>query len=241
MSPQPRGALFRWMGWFAAANTLICSLIGLRYLAFYTFPPDALGLLYSGLAYAGQFALLSSLALFLVSAPLIVIWPRRRLILGAGAIATALLVTWLVLDANVFAEQRYHLTPLTAVLFESSTWFLVGLIGLGALVFELLLAGRLWNWVQADVSRGGAFVASVLVGAWIAGQLIHVWADAAGVLSVTQFSRYLPAYFPIHARGKLARLGLVNEEDIRFLTHQDTPLKDGDQVSIVPAIAGGCA
>jgi molybdopterin synthase sulfur carrier subunit len=33
----------------------------------------------------------------------------------------------------------------------------------------------------------------------------------------------------------------VNEEDIRFLTHQDTPLKDGDQVSIVPAIAGGCA
>lgn len=31
----------------------------------------------------------------------------------------------------------------------------------------------------------------------------------------------------------------VNEEDIRFLTHQDTPLKDGDQVSIVPAIAGG--
>lgn len=33
----------------------------------------------------------------------------------------------------------------------------------------------------------------------------------------------------------------VNDEDIRFLTHQDTPLKDGDQVSIVPAIAGGCA
>ncbi|MBI3608274.1 MAG: MoaD/ThiS family protein [Nitrospirae bacterium] len=33
----------------------------------------------------------------------------------------------------------------------------------------------------------------------------------------------------------------VNEEDIRFLTSQDTPLKDGDHVSIVPAIAGGCA
>lgn len=31
----------------------------------------------------------------------------------------------------------------------------------------------------------------------------------------------------------------VNEEDIRFLTNQNTPLKDGDQVSIVPAIAGG--
>lgn len=31
----------------------------------------------------------------------------------------------------------------------------------------------------------------------------------------------------------------VNEEDIRFLDGRDTPLKDGDQVTIVPAIAGG--
>ena len=31
----------------------------------------------------------------------------------------------------------------------------------------------------------------------------------------------------------------VNEEDIRFLTGKDTPLKDGDEVSIIPAIAGG--
>ena len=32
----------------------------------------------------------------------------------------------------------------------------------------------------------------------------------------------------------------LNEEDIRFLTGKDTPVKDGDEVSIVPAIAGGC-
>ncbi|HZO88511.1 MAG TPA: MoaD/ThiS family protein [Chthonomonadaceae bacterium] len=31
----------------------------------------------------------------------------------------------------------------------------------------------------------------------------------------------------------------VNEEDIRFLEGKDTPVKDGDTVSIVPAIAGG--
>jgi molybdopterin synthase sulfur carrier subunit len=31
----------------------------------------------------------------------------------------------------------------------------------------------------------------------------------------------------------------VNEEDIRFLQGPATPLKSGDQVSIVPAIAGG--
>ena len=31
----------------------------------------------------------------------------------------------------------------------------------------------------------------------------------------------------------------VNDEDIRFLNGAEIPLKDGDQVSIVPAIAGG--
>ena len=31
----------------------------------------------------------------------------------------------------------------------------------------------------------------------------------------------------------------VNEEDVRFLQGKKTALKDGDQVSIVPAIAGG--
>jgi molybdopterin synthase sulfur carrier subunit len=31
----------------------------------------------------------------------------------------------------------------------------------------------------------------------------------------------------------------VNNEDIRFLNGETTPVKDGDEVSIVPAIAGG--
>jgi len=31
----------------------------------------------------------------------------------------------------------------------------------------------------------------------------------------------------------------LNEEDIRFLDGEKTPIKDGDEVSIIPAIAGG--
>ena len=30
-----------------------------------------------------------------------------------------------------------------------------------------------------------------------------------------------------------------NDEEIRFLKNLDTPVKDGDEISIVPAIAGG--
>lgn len=42
-------------------------------------------------------------------------------------------------------------------------------------------------------------------------------------------------------QGKLRRFVniFVNEEDIRFLQGDQTPIKDGDDVSIIPAIAGG--
>jgi molybdopterin synthase sulfur carrier subunit len=42
-------------------------------------------------------------------------------------------------------------------------------------------------------------------------------------------------------KGELRRFVnvYVNEEDIRFLQGKETALKDGDEVAIVPAIAGG--
>ncbi len=41
--------------------------------------------------------------------------------------------------------------------------------------------------------------------------------------------------------GKLRRFVniYVNEEDVRFMKNEETEVKDGDEISIVPAIAGG--
>jgi len=41
--------------------------------------------------------------------------------------------------------------------------------------------------------------------------------------------------------GKIRRFVNIylNDEDIRFLKNEETEVKDGDEVSIVPAIAGG--
>ena len=65
--------------------------------------------------------------------------------------------------------------------------------------------------------------------------------------SIDGLLQALEARYPgIQARlcdenGKLRRfLNLyVNSEDIRFLDNQATVLSDGDDVSIVPAVAGG--
>ncbi len=45
----------------------------------------------------------------------------------------------------------------------------------------------------------------------------------------------------ISEEGKIRRFVniYINEEDIRFLDGENTMVKDGDEVSIVPAIAGG--
>ena len=45
----------------------------------------------------------------------------------------------------------------------------------------------------------------------------------------------------LDAQGNVRRFVniYVNGEDVRFLEEKATPVKDGDEVSIVPAIAGG--
>ena len=70
--------------------------------------------------------------------------------------------------------------------------------------------------------------------------------QAAGA-SVSDVIQDLERQFPglrerlLDEAGELRRFVnvYVNEEDIRFLQGKKTALKDGDQVSIVPAIAGG--
>jgi molybdopterin synthase sulfur carrier subunit len=52
--------------------------------------------------------------------------------------------------------------------------------------------------------------------------------------TVGQVVNELVAAFP----GLRANL-LVNDEDIRFLQQLDTPVKEGDEVAILPAVAGG--
>lgn len=44
------------------------------------------------------------------------------------------------------------------------------------------------------------------------------------------------------ADGKLHRFVnvYVNDEDVRFSGGLDTPIDDGDEVTILPAVAGGC-
>ena len=71
---------------------------------------------------------------------------------------------------------------------------------------------------------------------------VHAKGDSVSAL-VDDLERQFPGLRErlLDDAGELRRFinVYVNEEDVRFLQGKTTALKDGDEVSIVPAIAGG--
>ena len=73
-------------------------------------------------------------------------------------------------------------------------------------------------------------------------EVIEVTAGTVGAVIVELQSRY-PGIKErlLDDTGAVRRFVnvYVNEEDIRFLKNQETPVQSGDEISIIPAIAGG--
>jgi len=63
--------------------------------------------------------------------------------------------------------------------------------------------------------------------------------EALGVLT-TQFADLRAHLFTSEGRLRSFVNIYVNDEDMRYLQKEATAVKDGDTISIVPSIAGGC-
>ena len=211
-----RRELYRWAGWFGAANAGLYLLVALRYLPAWSWPDSALAALYVPLTMAGQVAVLAIALPFLVLGPLIAVWPARRIVMAVAVLLATAGLVLLVLDSNVFVERRFHLSLFTVALFETSTWVFTGVVFLIALAFEAMLAGTLRRWLAGRPGpAGGRPLAAILVACWLGSQGLHVWADAVGFSPVTRFTAMLPLYYPIHAKRTLAKLGWLDEERVR--------------------------
>lgn len=211
-----RRRLFRWIGWFGAINAALFALVAQRYLWIYHFPSDAIGIIYVVLTFIGHLALLSVVPMFILLTPVVVVFRSRRLVQALAVVIAASGLSLLFLDTNVFAEHRFHLGLLSASLFEVSTWVFVCILLVIFIVFEAMLAGIIWrNFVLADGRKNGRMLAVVLIGCWLGSQAIHIWGDAVGHTPVTQFTRFMPLYYPIHAKRDLARLGWVDPDKAR--------------------------
>jgi hypothetical protein len=215
MAERPtRGRLFRWMGWFLAANTLVLCLASMRYLgSLEGVALTPLTLVYIGTAYLSHLGLLSALTLGLVLTPLILVHPRKALVLAAGVTLMAVVVAAVTLDSLLWTQSRFHLNLFTVRILGTPSWVFSAVMLLIALLFESFLARSVWRWISASPTRKGWLLGSVLGLNLLVAQGIHAWADASYHTPVTSAAVTLPAYRGVTAKSLLERYGLV---DVRF-------------------------
>jgi len=211
-----RRDLYRWAGWFLAANAGLYLLVALRYLTAWSWPASAAATVYVPVTMVGHMAVLAIALPFLVLGPLIAVWPARRAVVGVAVLIAALGLTLLVIDTNVFVERRFHVSLFTAVLFDTATWVFAAVVLAIALTFETILAGMLERWLLSRARpAGGAWLAAAIVLCGLVSQGLHIWAAAVSFSPITRFTALMPVYFPVHATGRLTELGWIDEDQIR--------------------------
>lgn len=210
-----RGLLWRWLGWFGLANAVLLGLVSLNYLDGGSLASGPLTWTYVLTIYVSHHALLALLPLVALAGPLIIALPRRRLVFGVAAALFALMIAYLVLDSLLWSQGRFHLNLLTARILGTQSWLFAGVMFAIGLVFETLLAGWAWRWVNARTRRRGGLAALAVIACLLVAQGIHAWADASYYTPVTSVGQQLPVHKGVTAKKLLVRLGWVDINQAR--------------------------
>jgi len=210
-----RRQLFRWLGWFAMANAVVLGLIGLRYFSGFLPQGSSLAWIYLVTVYFAHHVMVTVIPLFVLLTPLILLWPRRRLLTASAVLIVAFMIAVIMLDSLLWEQSRFHLNGLTMKILGWQSWMFIGVIFLIGLFFESLLASRTWNWVEARAQRKGKLLGWLAVISMVTSQGIHAWADASYYVPVTSVGQQLPVYKGFTAKKKLTRWGLVDPQRSR--------------------------
>jgi membrane-anchored protein YejM (alkaline phosphatase superfamily) len=211
-----RRRLLRWASWFAVVNAGLLALIGFQYLWYYLRFSPSVAWVYAPLAFVGHLSALAYLPFVAVVMPVILILPLAWLVVSLGVVLGSVEFSVLLLDSLVFAENRYHITLLTARLLAPQTWVFLGVYFAIGIAIEAMFASWVWKWTaQPPARRIGRYVAAGLVGCFVASQLIHAWAEPRYDVAVTSFTRYLPLFYPLRQARIQIRLGLLDRARAR--------------------------
>ena len=178
--------------------------------------------IYLGLTTMSHFFLLGSLPLIL-SLLLFKITKSERLTRIANLILSTVLLVVIKLDAVIFEQFRYHLSPIVLKLvfgkrasdiFQFSTLNL-----LLAVLFVLLLVGLqvlFYFLAQKIILKNISLRIKPTIIVWflalLTSHLVYAWSDANYFRPVTQIKNVFPVFYPLTADSLLMKLGLVDLE-----------------------------
>jgi len=209
-----RRRLFRWGSWFALVNAGLLVLVGLRYFWYYAWQGPSPALIYAALALVGQMSVFAYVP-FLLLVLAIVVFPQPRVVVPLGVLLGSTILSFIVLDSLLFADNRYHLSVLAFTLLAPHTLAFLAIYFAAGLAIEAMLAHWIWRrTVDAPRLRVGRYLALGLVACFVSSHLIHLWAEAHSYVPITSFTRYLPFYFPLKDARNLARLGLLDLDQV---------------------------
>lgn len=235
--PLSRAVLWRWAGWFSLGNGLLLLFVSWRYVRMIELPGEAPAWLFLALMLVGHFAALAA-AVGLVVVLATLARPRRRLATALGVALGSLLLLGLVVDSVVFTLYRFHLNGMVWSLIVNggiteilplSGNTLVTTMGIVIVVLLAEAGAAVWAWKRVKTeTRWGKYLAVGVAAVMVAGQLFHIWADAAHYTPVTRLVRFLPAGQPLTAKRLMRKLGWKDrggkEPALKFKT-QGTALK----------------
>jgi len=207
---QSRRQLFRWLGWFAMANAVVFGLIGLRYLGSGSVADTALAWIYLVTIYISHHSWLALLPLLIVLTPFIVIRPSLGWAKTLAVLLMAMMIAVIMLDSLLWSQSRFHINILTLKILGSSSLIFAAVMFVIAILFESLLAGRIWSWVVSAPSHRGRFLGLLVAACFVVAQGIYAWADASYYVPVTSIAQQLPVQRGFTAKKLLVRFGLVD-------------------------------
>lgn len=205
-----RRALFRWLAWFALANAVVLGLIGLRYLDGGLGGLTPLAGIYLVSIYISHHSWLALLPLFAFVTPMILLKPSLRGSKLIAILVMAVLIAVMMLDSLLWSQSRFHINILTLKILGSSSLIFTVVMFMIAVLFETLLAGRVWSWLKKSRSYGGRKLGWLLAACFVVAQCIYAWADASYYVPVTSIAQQLPVQRGFTAKKLLVRFGLVD-------------------------------
>ena len=192
------------------ANAVVLGVIGLRYLGAGTAGQTPLAWIYLVSIYISHHSWLALLPLLILVAPLIALKPSLRWVKFLSVFVMAVMIAVIMLDSLLWSQSRFHINILTLKILGSSSLIFAGVMFLIAVLFETLLAGRIWSWVGSAPAHRGRLLGAIIAVCFVVAQGIYAWADASYYVPVTSVAQQLPVQRGFTAKKLLVRYGLVD-------------------------------
>lgn len=217
--------LIGWGHWFTLFNLIIVSLISLRYIKYAGLSDSGLGIAYQFVSLLGHFSFVCAVFFGIILFPLAFAIPSPRIYRVTVSFISSILITFLILDTQIFKLYNFHLNPLIWQFLQQPEQveeiysIRLHYISIPILfVIELFVSAYIWKKQRFLQAKSVAKpIVIFLLSTFVLTHVVFIWADATQYRPITQEKSIYPLSYPMTARTFLKEQGWLN--DVQLFEH----------------------